>query len=48
MKSFGRQTGCIMGDNLCELRMGSFRIDSYKGEFTVFNYWFAADITTVL
>ena len=33
---------------ICELQMGSFGIDWYKGEFTVFNHWFAADITTVL
>ena len=25
--------------------MGSFGIDWNKGEFTVFNHWFAADIT---
>ena len=45
MKSFGRQTRCIMGD--VKLRTGSFGTDWHKGEFTVFNHWFTADITTV-
>ena len=45
MQSFGRQTRCIMGD--VKLRMGSFGTDWHKGEFTVFNHWFTADITTV-
>ena len=44
MQSFGGQTRCIMGD--AKLRMGSFGTDWHKGEFTVFNHWFTADITT--